>query len=372
VTKFKIICSTFLAAILLLSGPAPAEAARFIARDSVNIDRQVTDDLYVSGGSVSIDAPIDGDLIVSAGRVRVDGPVSGNLYIVGGDVRVTGSVERTVRVAGGKLRLDGTVGRDLLLAGGRTRLGRDAVVGGDLVASAGELRVLGRVDEELSGSAGLVVIDGPIGGNVRLTVDQLELRGGADVGGDVRYRSPNEARVDDEARVGGRLERREPPRRAPAPLARFLLWLASLLGAVVVGLLIAWLFPRSLIGTKHSMATRPWASLGLGAAVLFLTPLVLILVAVTIVGLPLAVITLALWGIGIYLAKIYAAAAVGSIVLDRLAPGEHWIGTAVVAGVVALWLIRLIPLAGWLVGLAAILFGLGAMSLACVAARKAP
>jgi cytoskeletal protein CcmA (bactofilin family) len=364
VTKLKIICSTLLAALFLLGGPAPAQAARFVARDSVNINRAVTDDLYVSGGSVSIDAPIDGDLVVSGGRVEVAGPISGNLYVAGGEVTVTGRVDRTVRVAGGNLRLNGTVGRDLLLAGGRTHLGRGAVVGGDLVAAAGELRLLGRIDGGLLGSAGQVVIDGPIGENARLKVDRLELRENADVGGDLRYRSANEARIDDRAQVGGRIERQEPARRAPGPLARFLLWLASLLGIVIVGLLIAWLFPETLLETKQSLAQRPWASLGLGAAVLFLTPLVLILVAVTIIGLPLAVIALALYGIGIYLANVYAAAAVGSLVLDRLAPGGHWIGVAVVVGLVALSLVRIIPVIGGLIGFAVILFGLGAMSLA--------
>ena len=76
----------------------------------------------------------------------------------------------------------------------------------------------------------------------------------------------------------------------------------------------------------------------------------------------MALIGFAIYVIAVYLAQIYAAAAIGSLILNR--DGEKWIGAGAALGIAVFSVIRLIPILGGLAAFFLILFGLGAMAIA--------
>jgi len=86
-------------------------------------------------------------------------------------------------------------------------------------------------------------------------------------------------------------------------------------------------------------------------------------VCITIIGIPLGLIALALWGIAIYLAQIPVGLFIGRWIIGHFKEVE---GKAIMIGALALGLailrlLRLIPHLGFFIGLAIILFGLGAV-----------
>jgi hypothetical protein len=101
---------------------------------------------------------------------------------------------------------------------------------------------------------------------------------------------------------------------------------------------------------------------GYGAIALFVTPLAAIVVCATVVGLPLGIITLLLWGILLYLSQIPVSLFIGHAILGRNKPLEskgYMIG-CLALGLLLLTLARAIPFVGFFVALATALFGLGA------------
>jgi len=353
------------AALLIISVfcfSAPAMAARFITANDVNITKPINDDVYISGGAISLNNTVNGDVVIMGGNVRINSDITGDLFVAGGTVVVDGNVGHTARVAGGTVNFNDRIGRDLMVGAGAVVLGRQSTVTGDVLAGSGSFNAFGSIKGDVKGGFGNAELSGPVGGNVDISVDRLTVARKARVAGNLDYRSSNRAKIAPSAVVEGKVTRHRPPQPKLRPLSRVFSWLWSLASMLVVGLVIAWLFPASLRRTRDSLAGQPWAGLGIGVAAFILTPVVLIITMFTLIGIPLALIGFAIYVIAVYLAQIYSAAAIGSLVLDR--GGEKWIGAGAALGIAVLSLVKLVPIVGGLVTFFLMLFGLGAMTAA--------
>src|SRR5207247_5466670 len=86
-----------------------------------------------------------------------------------------------------------------------------------------------------------------------------------------------------------------------AVAAGFLGWLRGLIGFFVLGVLLLLLLPRFSTRSIDTLRAEPWASLGIGAAILVVTPIVALLVF--IVGLLLGG-----WWLGLLLIPLWILA----------------------------------------------------------------
>ena len=83
----------------------------------------------------------------------------------------------------------------------------------------------------------------------------------------------------------------------------------------------------------------------------------------TIIGLPLGIIGLVLYGVAIYLSQIPVSLLIGKlIIMQKKEPDSigSMIG-ALALGLVILLVLGLIPVIGWIINLLVIIFGLGAL-----------
>jgi hypothetical protein len=139
-------------------------------------------------------------------------------------------------------------------------------------------------------------------------------------------------------------------------------------GLLAAGALLLALFPRFTASTLQTVRASPLGSLGLGTAIFFSVPPVILLLVISIIGIPIALL----------LAGVYAAALLAGFLMAAFFVGErgfqlarrganvrgYWprVGTLAIA-LIILWLVRHIPYAGGLLILLALMIGLGAMAL---------
>ena len=346
-------------------GNSWAYAARFISNDQVNLTKNIHDDVYVAAGDITIDGDIDGDLVVVGGTIVANGDINGDLFVAGGNVTINGNINHTARVTGGLITLNGDIERDLFFGGGTISLTKKSVVSGDVVAAGGNFVSRAKIKDDLIGAFGNATIDGPVGGDVKISVDKLTVAKRASIGGDLNYTSSNKAKISPSADISGETTRRKPPKArtgmtaADWALFKVFLWLWSLASMLVIGIVLSLLFPQSLRSVGTTLVERIWPSLGLGFVVLFLAPIAVLITMFTIIGIPLALIVLVIYIISIYLSQIYTATAIGSMILGK----ERWVGWSAILGIILLSIVMAIPWLGGLVGFLAVLFGLGAMIL---------
>jgi cytoskeletal protein CcmA (bactofilin family) len=353
-----------LLAILLMTFTAVTVLA-FDARygDLVTVARGevIDDDLYVGGETIIIDGTINGDLIAAGRTIMVNGTVNGSIIAAGGTVNINGEVTHAVRVLGETLNISGTIGRDLLVAGSKFIMASTAKIGGDLLLGAGT-----------------ALIDGLIQGDINGGVESLTIASTVSIQGKLTYISENEANIQSGAQIRGTITHQLPDvkerlavgtHRLPNVGERLVtgigLWgkVIGFLMTLVLGIVIVLLAPKRVKAVTESIRTHPWASLGWGAIILIFTPIAAGIVCITIIGLPLGLIALTLYIIAIYLTQLFAGLLIGQLIIGAFRGVETRAALvgALALGLAILSLLRLIPYLGFFIGLATVLFGLGAI-----------
>lgn len=377
-----------LTAPTLLAADIRSEETVIIASEEI-----VNDDLYVSANTIIVDGTINGDLFAAANTITINGVVNGNLFAAGSTVTVNGVVNgsvmaagrtvtingdiaRAVRVAGETVNINGNVNHDVMVGCSEVAIASTAKIDGALFFGAGTAYVDGLIEGNIEGTGSEATLADGVKGDVDLEVDKLTILPTADIQGDLTYTSEQEADIQPGAQIGGVTTHKLPEvKEKPAKTFPFVLFsgiggnVIGFLMALIAGLVIILVAPKWLTSIVESIRSSPGASAGWGALILFATPIAAIIVCITIVGIPVGLIALALWGIAIYLAQIPVGLFVGRWIIGRFrtVDGKAIMVGALALGLVILSLLKLILYLGFFIGLAIILFGLGAV---VVAIRK--
>ena len=342
---------------------AAAEAAEFQAGEQVRIQRPVTGGLFAAGKQVVVMAPVDGDLFAAGFDLRIPGPVSGDALLTGFTIDLSAPIGGDLLILAGRATLNGPVSGDVQVSGATITLSPSSRIGGDFSASGTQVILDGVIagDAKLIGEK--VTLAGTITGNVDVTADELLLLPGTRIIGNLRHSGPAPVTVPDGASVTGTVRYREDGASGDG-------WLVSVVGRAlalfVTGLAARWLFPDLLAGVSAAVRARPLRHALGGIAVMVVTPLVVLLLAVSMVGIPL----------GMLIGGLYLLAYPLGLALAAFAMGDVWVrrGGDTVRGRLArfggatlvLALLSLVPWIGWLIlgGLTAL--GIGALATALV------
>lgn len=334
----------------------------------------VNKDYFSSGKNVSLDGTVNGDAYLAGGEVTVNGTVNGDLLVAGGNLNINGTVTGNIRGAGGNINVNGKVGRNVSLAGGSINLSPLANIGGSVTSAGGNLNLLSPVAKGANLAGGQVNISNNIGGDINAGVGQLTLSPSAKVNGNVIYWSDNSASISPEASVTGQITKNLPPKgnqreqsyqtgkAVASGIAKAFTFLTifSFLAALVLRLILLKLVPIYTSNLANVITTHPILSFGVGLLTLAVTPIVVILLLVTIIGIPLAMVWLVLLGFSLWLGKVFIGLVLGTLLLKNLNQKENSY-FALLIGLIIYYLIGLIPVIGWLVGFVGALMGLGAI-----------
>lgn len=363
-----------------------AQAARFGAGNEYFLEEGevIRDSLYVGAGTVIIRGTIEDDLIVGGGTVAIDGDVRGDVMVGSGTVNINGNIGDDARVAGGVVTVDGKIGGDLVAAGGTVNLGRDSSIGGDLIAGAGTLRSSGVVNGNAKMSAGDLEIAGTIRGNVEAVMEEEapRLSSSANIGGNFVYTSEDKAVIEEGAQISGEVTHRLPkvPRRRTERggllgvlLGLGLVWKFTFLVAMfITGAVLIALLPKWTKNAAGNISAKPWLSLGWGFLLFIVTPIAALVVAITVIGLPLGLMICALYTAALYMAWIivgrYAGWQIIRLFRKEREPSPFW---SLLLGLVILAIIMLIPILSIFAYFLFVIVGLGAGILAAADSYKA-
>ncbi len=276
-------------------------------------------------GTVAADQPRAGGTVLVA-----EGETVGDLSALGASVIVRGTVDGDVSAAAGSVTVAETGRVTGYLSGAASKVTIDGRVDGDVSVGTAHLRVgpAGVVGGDLSVGADTVRIEGRIAGNAELGAARITLAETAVVDGNVRYDRDASFTRENGAVVGGSVE----VVRSVSGWAGFALFV------------IPW-----WVGVVYATL----ASLAFGA--------ILLVVALTIVGISLTILGAVLFGFVAWAGLVYGRFAVAAYVLGRFDVENRW--AALVVGVVGLALVGTVPILGGIVDGMVALLGLGAIAM---------
>lgn len=345
-TRFVALSCALAVAVALLPGAAAAVPFANSQASDASPDAAPADQTVGGDAVVGPDETVSDDLSVAAGDVVVHGTVEGDVEAAAGSVEVTGEVTGDVEAAAGSVTVEGRVGGSVDAAAGSVEVGPDATVAGDVEAAAGTVTVAGSVGGDVTGTETVRLEDGAtVDGDVTYG-ESLDRADGATVGGTVTH---DESLQFDGVQWGVTVDEFD----LPAPLAGVVTGLAAL----VAGSLLLVLFPAFTSEMVATVTADPVRAGAAGVATVVAVPAVLLAVAMTIIGLPLAFAGGAVFALLAWIALVYGEFLVGTRVLAALDVENRWAALAV--GVVGVELLSAVPVFGDLLALAVALLGLG-------------
>jgi hypothetical protein len=253
----------------------------------------------------------------------------------------------------------------IVVVNGAVTVERGRVVKGVFVAN-GDVEVAGTVTGDAFVASGDMLITGEVEGDVVALTGQARVGPRAVIGGDLVY-ADEEPEVSPEATVSGEVRKENWDGFAGAlPLiGAIALWVGISASALVLGVFAVMIAPRAADAVSEQARTRLGLCLVYGLAVFVGVPLAIALASATLIGLPLGLALL------LSLLPLAAIAYVSSAwALGRALVKDRGRVVAFLAGLAILRALAILPLVGALVGLAAVIIGLGLLVGAIGADRR--
>lgn len=310
----------FLAAALVLVPSAGALEVR--SGNSVTVDSPIDDDVLVSGGTVDIKAPVNG-LIVAGGSVIIEAPVKGDVVAAGGSILINSDVGGKILAVGGSIDFKGSV-KNLVAAGGSVNIDSGAVVTKDALVSGGT-----------------VTNKGKISGNLKVSAQNFENLGSAGRVNYSQYESPQGVGQGFWKVIG-------------------VISFVWIIGSLILGLVLLTLLPMQFLRVRENMRVSTLTKAATGFVLIIATMVFIFLAAITIVGVPVAMMSFALLVIALILANYFVAFTLGKKIAEFFKFNTGNIAEFII-GFIVLSILLAMPLLGGLVQIITSSLGFGSI-----------
>ena len=375
--RLGIAAFALIALVGIVSLPASGLAGNNRTGSDVEVGstERITEDLYVAAGSFTFAGLATGDVLVAAGQVDVTGDIQGSLMVAAGEADLDGDIGGSLRIAGGRVRITGAVAGDVLLMAGRLELASGATIGGNLLLAGGDVDLDGTISGDIDGWVGDLTIAGDVQGAVDVRTGSFAIDASARIAGPVTYASRTEADVSSGAQAAQGVVREElnPWGDGEDAFSRAAGGLLRTMWALIAGVVLIAAAPR-LADALGGNAKRLMPALPLGLLALVATPLAIILLLATVIGIPAGLIVLGAYLAALYLTQVIVGMAIGRYVLPNGwndgSRGFHLLAMAI--GVILIGALRFIPLpyVHGLTMLVITIWGLGAVAMLLVSPNR--
>lgn len=374
----------------LIALPGSSKAGDFKTGSEVKVEQPHKEDLYIAAGKIDVNARSAKDLILAGGEVNVTDSVGADLMVSGGEVAMKGNAGDDIRIFGGEVLIEGNVGDDLILFGGDIEIGPNARIHGMLKVYGGSVKLLGSVEGDVVLSGGDLTHEGKIGGKLKMHTGRAVLAGtvmGKSILAARTLRMEEDAAFHQNVRYWrqkGKMDLSPYMKKGEAQLdpalkqkvlgnagwtelffgfwAAWLIYILS--GALILFLLNFFLtrsFKRAGIALEHL-----GKSLGYGSLYVFGVPLGSLILAITVIGAPIALVSGTIWGLSMLFTHLLSAVVITNWLKVRY--NKAWDRTylflisLLIYG--AIKGITFIPYLGWLFAVFIVVASFGALLLA--------
>ncbi len=338
----------------------------------------VDDDLFIGAESVTIDGNVLGSVFAGTGKYVQSGNIKGDLVLGTGNAMITGSVTGDIYLGAGDVTLSKvSVGGNIIAGAGNLTIDKDSKIGGSLITGAGDLKNYASVGRSVMAGAGVLLLDGKVGKEVRVGGGEIALGPNANIAGNFTYALGEEESnltQDPKAVVSGSTSRYMPPVNAQAEMAKskedmrkFGMvasrgWLiVSFIGSLLLGFLLLKLFPKTSMGLSTQIKSDILRSLGVGFLIVIFALPVLLVLSLTVIGLPLAGMLVLVLCIALHLAKLSASYALGRFIATQFNWNKMGVYATAFIGLAVFYILRAVPAIGWITSMLFTWTGLGAI-----------
>ena len=336
---------------------------------TVSIDDKIEGELVSMGGRIAVKADVSDSISLFAGKAKISGNIAGDALAIGGKLDFPGDVAGSLRATSGKLILRGRIGGNVLASAGVFEIEDTATISGKATLGAGTIHIAGHILGDLRVGAGEVVISGRIDGDAKIAARTIRILPSARIAGDLIYHSPEAIQLSDQAEIGGDVTFMQSEGMMDREGGMFALAGATHLVLIIGLILLASAFvlaiPKLFPALDRQSRGRNLSCVGLGFAVLVGAPILIFLLFISAVGIPIAVLLVAVYFLMVITGQFGSSYVLGRRLIswtkhDATRKPLYRIG-ATALGLSILWLLAVVPILGVIVIALATARGVGAL-----------
>ncbi|MFA6322154.1 MAG: polymer-forming cytoskeletal protein [Candidatus Buchananbacteria bacterium] len=341
----------------------------------VNAEQIVNGNFIKFGNVIEIKGAVNGDVIAAGNSIIISGPVAGDIIAVANSIVISGPVMGSIRVAGNSVEISNTVDHNVWAMANSLNLTKDSKIGWDANLSAGNINLDSVVAGKTWLSASKINFGGVAEKDFEATINsdgKIDLTGTAKIKGNLIYHAANDSQLSKQtgATVDGSVERKNLNQPTPNAIdkifgpAFIFMRLVSLFSLLVVGLVLISLFPKMVLQAKEEMFKQPKQSIIRGLIWAIVPPVLCVILMITIIGFPLALILLPLYFILLYVSKVIVGFVIGLYLLDYFSPAKKYKGNLLwpmILGLALIVCIASLPIIGSLIKMVLVWWALGAL-----------
>ncbi len=343
------------------------------------ISKTQQDDTYRAGENIKVNAAIQGDLVIAGGNLIVNDSINGDLTAAGGELFLNSYIADDVRIAVGRATIDSEIGDDLVVFGGEVILTENAIIHGNLICFAGNIKINGEVIGKLDIKGADVLIDGTIRETSKIIGEDITIGSNAKFYKDVEYWN-NEGEIDfKNSLVNTKAQFNEDLGEEESQLSltsfgttSFKLWVFYILSAFLVILVLHALFRNAFSSAVEGLEKNLLKSFGFGLIYLIGIPLLILLALLIIIGIPLGLFATVIFIFSLLFGHLIAALLV--VYYFKYKKEKDWgfwsITFLALLCAIILRVLTIIPFAGILLSVVILSITYGALTLKVIHSKK--
>ena len=355
----------------------------FIAGNKIRFDGRVTGDLYAACSEFVAADSIDGNLIVACRSIQSLEPIGRSFVGFAQHITLNAPIKRNVLAFAQEITI-----------GPETSIGASANLYGETVVFQGD------VSKDLAIKSNSAFISGRIGGDFEFEGEELVISPETIIEGDLIYCSPEKAEIKNIAAIAGEVKWTQcvVEEEDDLSIVSTFTWLVSHRGyflsltlfSLVFFIFSAIPFPgflamiflwialfmsgnlfimasKRLCGkTEMVLSRKTFPSIGLGFAILFLTPVAALILLLSVFGAPLGAVIILAFGIACFAGGVYASLFLGRRLcrLMNIGSDKSTGYGCYTLGMFLLTALSFLPALGYLIFIVTIMMGIGGLALA--------
>ena len=299
---------------------------------------------------------------LAATSIEANSKIKGIGSLIGEEVKFSGTADYAA-IVGNKVTIDGTINNDAFIAGTIVNINNKANLNRDIVIVGSEVNLSGNFSRNISVYADVVnVKNANVNGNLKIKASSLKIES-TKVAGTLYY--PKDAKVEINKDVN--INKTEKTAAINQDANTYLSLVSSKIWSFAcMALIFAFMcliLPKvfTKINDKYEKmdGNKTIEVFTKGLVIIVLVPIISIMLLMTAIGIPLAIIALVLYGVAIYLSTIFTAYLLGYKVWQKFFKKDMNMLVIGLLGLMILLVLNIIPGINYLVAIITVLIGLG-------------
>ena len=312
---------------------------------------------------VTINDEVNGSLVLAGSNTEMNGKADGISFMAGNKVVFNGESEY-IALVGNSIEIKGTVIKDSFIGGNIITIEKDASLQRDAVVAGSDIEIHGNIGRNISiYGSNVNLVGAEIEGNVNIYANSIKADEDTVINGNLSYPEDAEVSIAKDA-VKGKITKTDAIQSnengfVTTMMGKFWSFLSLMLVFAVLSFAASKLFVRVQKEYDKFDFNNGLETFTKGLVFVILVPIIIFILFLMSIGIPLALILLALYFIIMYLSTIFTGYLIGYKLWQKFFNNDINMLVIGIFGIAILFILNLIPGISFIVSMLSMFIGIG-------------